>query len=349
MDKKKLIKIPAYKPLHRRQLYYKVVFWVFFTIMSVESTILLASFFIFYEHDLNTLTTAILLILLGCLISVVLTATSIILLNWLKASQARGILDRSVDDNNLLLDLHAAVAKSELSVYYQPQVNLESGEITGAEALVRWDHKRKGFIEPSKFISLAEQSELIIPMGNWILRTACMQNKTWLDEGYNLRIAVNLSPIHFKDPSLIETVNQILEQTKLPADNLELEITETSMIENMDNAINIMNRLKSLGILLSMDDFGTGYSSLSNLDRFPIQKLKIDKAFVHGISPYNDEPNIAHSIIEMGRKLGLTTIAEGIETEYQKNYLAKLNCDEGQGYYFGKATPANEFIKLIKN
>lgn len=349
MNKKKLIKIPAYRPLHRRQLYYKVIFWVFFTIMSVESIILLTSFFIFYEPDLTTLTTAAILILIGCVISVVLAAAAIILLNWLKASQARGALDRSVDDNNLLLDLHAAVAKSELCVYYQPQVNLGSGEITGVEALVRWEHKLKGFIEPSKFIILAEQSELIIPMGNWILRTACQQNKEWLDEGYNLRIAVNLSPIHFKDPSLIETISQILEQTRLPAANLELEITETSMIEDMDKAIDIMNSLKSLGILLSMDDFGTGYSSLSNLDRFPIQKLKIDKAFVHGISPYNEEPNIAHSIIEMGRNLGLTTIAEGIETEYQKSILAKLSCDEGQGYYFGKPSPAHEFIKLLKS
>jgi len=349
MKKKKLIKIPTFRPLHRRQLYYKVVFWVFFTIMSIESVILLASFFIFHEYELTKSATALIFITIGFLLSIILASTTILLLNWLKVSQARGILDRSVDDNNILLDLHAAVAKSELLIYYQPQVNLLSGKISGVEALVRWEHKLKGFIEPSKFIILAEQSELIIPMGNWILRMACIQNKAWIDQGFNLRVAVNLSPIHFKDPSLIETISEILEQTQLPASNLELEITETSMIEDMEGAINIMSKLRNLGILISMDDFGTGYSSLSNLDRFPIQKLKIDKAFVHGINPYDEEPNLAYSIIEMARKLGLITIAEGIETEYQKNYLADLQCDEGQGYYFGKPVPPHEFIKLLKS
>lgn len=348
MDKKKFIKIPQFRPFLRRHLYLKVVFWVFFIILSTEAIILLTSYYIFYSKEMSVIHQIEILALVGCLIAAVLAIAVIIVLKLIKTIHADGDLDRSEDETNLLVDLHTAVAKCELLIFYQPQVNLISGKIVGMEALIRWLHPKIGFIDPAILVNMAEKSRLIIPMGTWILEEACMQNKEWLDMGYNLRLSVNLSALQIQDSGIVATVRQILERTMLPAENLELEITETAIIEDMGITIAVMLKLHDLGINISMDDFGTGYSSLSNLDRLPIQKLKIDQAFVHSISPYYTGPNIADSIIEMSKKLGLSTIAEGIETEYQKMYFSKLNCDEGQGYYFSKPVPADEFVKLLQ-
>ncbi|MBI2353667.1 MAG: EAL domain-containing protein [Deltaproteobacteria bacterium] len=245
--------------------------------------------------------------------------------------------------------LRRALEHEELLVYYQPKVNLRSGRISGMEALVRWQNPEMGMVLPSSFIPLAEETCLIEPIGEWVLRTACAQNKAWQDAGLPpLTMAVNLSPRQFRQNDIAGLFCRILQETGLDPCYLELEITESMVMHDVDRVMSILNELKGIGMYLTMDDFGTGYSSLSYLKRFPFDKLKIDQSFVHDITSDPDNAAIAKTVIAMAHSLHLRVIAEGVETQEQLNYLRHLGCDEMQGYYFSRAIPAAEFGELLR-
>lgn len=246
-------------------------------------------------------------------------------------------------------NLRRALEREEFIVYYQPQVSLKTGQIVGMEALVRWQHPEWGLVAPIKFIPLSEETGLIIPLGEWVLHKACLQNKAWQDAGFlSLRVAVNLSTRFFKRKDLIEMVARILEETKLDPNYLELEVTEGAIMENVEITIKTLRELKEMGVSLSIDDFGTGYSSLSYLKRFPIDTLKIDRSFVQDIVKDPDGTAITTAIIAMGHSLKLKVIAEGVETEEQLAFLYSNQCDEIQGYLFSKPVPAKAFTQLLQ-
>lgn len=246
--------------------------------------------------------------------------------------------------------LRHAIERGELVLHYQPQVNIASGEITGVEALVRWMHPEKGLIPPGKFISIAEDCGLIVPLGEWVLRTACRQSKEWQDAGLPLIImAVNLSARQFREPRLVAVVAEAIADAELAqfASILELEVTESLLMKDMEGTIATLNKLHEMGVHLSIDDFGTGYSSLSYLKRFPIHTLKIDQSFIRDITMDSDDAAIAATIITLGHSLKLKVIAEGVETAEQLALLRGMKCDEIQGYYFSKPLPAEEMKKLL--
>lgn len=248
-----------------------------------------------------------------------------------------------------LVDLHYALERNELKIFYQPQVDLRTQKIIGAEALIRWVHPEKGLIPPSLFVPLAEESGLIIIIGEWVLETVCQQIKAWQKEGLPpLCIAVNLSALQFRQPGIIETVNRIVNKNGIDPRCLELEITESAVMSNMEYAISTLKALHALGTPIALDDFGTGYSSLSYVKRFPIQKLKVDQSFVREIEENPNGNHLADIIIQLGKTMNLRTIAEGIETKAQAQYLAEKGCDEGQGYLYGKPTPPEQFAKLFE-
>jgi EAL domain-containing protein (putative c-di-GMP-specific phosphodiesterase class I) len=244
--------------------------------------------------------------------------------------------------------IREAIENEEFTLYYQPQIELNSRKIIGVEALIRWKHHKFGFVSPEEFIPLAEETGLIVPVGNWVLKTACRQFKSWLDAGIPLQsIAVNVSAIQFQDINFVKTVEQILHDTKLDSSYLELEITE-SVTQQVEEATRIMKELKSLGVNLSIDDFGTGYSSLNYLRHFPFDKIKIDKSFVDEISHHLNGEVLARTIIELGKSLGFQVIAEGVENEHQVSFLKENNCHFGQGYLFSKPLPTKELENLLK-
>lgn len=244
--------------------------------------------------------------------------------------------------------LREALAYGELSVYYQPQISLESGRMLGMEALLRWNSAVFGAVSPVEFIPIAEECGLIIPIGEWVLRTACIQTKAWLDLGLlPLRVAVNLSARQFRQPNLCAIVSDALAQSGLPAGALELEITESAFIDDVDQAIAICHDLKRLGVKLSLDDFGTGYSSLAYVSRFPFDKLKIDQSFVRDIIENPVNAAIATAAIVMARSLNLTVLAEGVETEAQASFLRVRRCDAMQGYLFSRPLSAEQFAPLL--
>ncbi|MHB1619641.1 MAG: EAL domain-containing protein [Sulfuricella sp.] len=245
--------------------------------------------------------------------------------------------------------LRHALERNEFVVHYQPQVDLRSGEIIGMEALVRWQHPELGLVSPARFIPVAEESGLIVPLGEWVLRTACAQNKAWQRAGLKpISVAVNLSARQFRQPNLVEVVAGILRETELDPAHLELELTESLVMHNVEVTIATLGRLKAMGIKLSIDDFGTGYSSLSYLKRFPIDMLKIDQSFVRDITTDPSDAAIAKTIISMAHDLQLRVIAEGVETEEQKSFLQQRHCDEMQGYFFSKPVPAVDFEVLLR-
>jgi diguanylate cyclase (GGDEF)-like protein/PAS domain S-box-containing protein len=249
---------------------------------------------------------------------------------------------------NLENDLRKALDRSEFVVYYQPQMNISGGEIIGMEALVRWQHHSRGLIPPIEFIPLAEETGLIVPIGEWVLRTACEQSKKWIDMGFPpMRLAVNLSARQFQQKNLVQSVAQILEDIGLLATYLELEITESIAMHDVEHAIITLEQLKDLGVQISIDDFGTGYSSLNYLKKFPIQTLKIDKSFVHDITNDPDDGAIAASVILMAHSLKLNVIAEGVETREQLSFLRERFCDEFQGFLFSGPITAAEFEQLL--
>jgi len=242
-----------------------------------------------------------------------------------------------------------ALKRNEMQVHYQPQVSAVDGHTIGAEALLRWNHPELGTISPAEFIPMAESSGQIVAIGEWVLRTAIHQMKVWQNEGLTpMVVAVNLSALQFKQANLIEMVTGLLDEAQLAHEHLELELTEAITMDDPQLAINIMNQFHSQGIRMSIDDFGTGYSSLSYLKQFKVYKLKIDQSFVRNLIKDSDDRAIVHSIIDMAKNMGMTTIAEGVETAEQLEFLRLNGCNEIQGYYFSKALPADEFSSFVK-
>jgi diguanylate cyclase (GGDEF)-like protein/PAS domain S-box-containing protein len=245
--------------------------------------------------------------------------------------------------------LRRALEREELLLHYQPQVNMRDGRIIGAEALLRWRHPELGLLFPGSFISLAEQLGLIMPMGEWAIQMACFQNRAWQAQGLpQIRVAVNLSAGQFARNELPAKVERVLQEAGLDANFLELEITESAMMENTEEAIRTMQELKALGVQLAIDDFGTGYSSLSYLKRFPVDQIKIDRSFVEGIPGHPDSDAIVRTVIYLAHNLRFRVIAEGVETGDQAAFLLEHGCEHGQGYYFGRPMPAGEFEALLK-
>ncbi|MBI3223198.1 MAG: EAL domain-containing protein [Nitrosomonadales bacterium] len=245
--------------------------------------------------------------------------------------------------------LHA-VRDREFVVYYQPQLDIGSGRIVGAEALVRWQHPIDGLIPPAKFIPLAEQSGYIVQIGEWVLNEACRQAKAWLERGLPaFVIAVNLSALQFKRVNILELVSGALSRSGLPPQHLELELTESILLQDMEATMNTLRSLKALGVKLSIDDFGTGYSSLSYLKQLAVDKLKIDQSFVRDMTSNADGAAIVKAIIQLGHILQLTVIAEGVENDAQLAFLGSCGCDEAQGYLFSRPVPAEQFSGLIEN
>ncbi len=234
-------------------------------------------------------------------------------------------------------------------VYYQPLIDLHSGQITAMEALVRWQHPTLGLVSPVKFIPIAEANGLILPIGEWVLRTACAQNRAWQLAGFNpIRISVNLSARQFELPNLVEVVSQILEETGLQVSYLELEVTESFLMADMERSVKILKQLRELGIWLALDDFGTGYSSLNYLKRFPVNMLKIDRSFVQDVTSNPDSAAVTNAIIALAKSLRLNITAEGVETQEQLDYLKMQGCDEGQGYYFSCPVPADLITPMLQ-
>ncbi len=245
-------------------------------------------------------------------------------------------------------DLRQALARRELLLHYQPQVSLASGVVTGVEALLRWRHPLHGMIPPARFIPLAEETGLILPIGEWVLRTACAQARAWADAGRPLRVAVNLSARQFRQPGLDGLIRGILEETGLDPGRLDIELTESIIVHDPAAVTAILASIKKLGVQISIDDFGTGYSSLSYLKRFPLDMLKVDQSFVRDIATDPDDAAIVRAIITLAHALGIQTIAEGVETREQLRFLRENGCGAMQGYYFSKPLPVEELTRLLR-
>ncbi len=246
--------------------------------------------------------------------------------------------------------LRHALERNEFRVYYQPRIDIASGRIVGAEALIRWDCPGKGIVPPDSFISIAEETGLIIPIGQWILREACRQNSRWLRTGLPpIAVSVNLSPIQFRHTGLVQAVADALHEAALDPARLELEVTESFVMHDAERINVAMQSLKALGVDISVDDFGTGYSSLSYLKRFPVDRLKVDKSFVRDIDSDPDDAAIVRAIITLGHALGLRVVAEGVETRAHLDYLRQHGCDEVQGYYFSRPVPAAQMEALLND
>jgi diguanylate cyclase (GGDEF)-like protein/PAS domain S-box-containing protein len=245
--------------------------------------------------------------------------------------------------------LHRALEREEFLLHYQPKVNLETGEITGVEALIRWQQPDRGLVPPAQFVPIAEDCGLIVPIGRWVLREACRQARAWQDAGLPpLPVAVNVSAVEFRHKDFVESVQAILLETGLEARYLELELTEGVLMEDAESTVSVLQELKRMGVHLAVDDFGTGYSSLSYLRRFPIDVLKIDQSFVQQMTSDADDSSIVSAIISMGKSLKHVVVAEGIETQEQKAYLQTQHCTEGQGYLFGRPVAAEKFAQLLQ-
>ncbi len=246
--------------------------------------------------------------------------------------------------------LRRAIERQEFLLYYQPQVNIQTGQITGMEALVRWQHPELGLVAPKVFIPIAEESGLIIQIGEWVLRTACLQNKAWQDQGLpRICVGVNLSARQFHQPNLPKMIAKILQETGLEPKYLDLEITETTAIQDIDFTCSLLQQMQEIGVQISMDDFGTGYSSLTHLRQFPINTLKIDQSFVKDVVENARDTQIVMAVISLARGLNLSVVAEGVETVDQLNLLQELQCEQAQGYVFNQPLPANQVAAVLQS
>lgn len=245
--------------------------------------------------------------------------------------------------------LKQAVQRGEFLLHYQPQIEIASGRIVGAEALVRWQHPVRGLVPPKQFIPLAEKSGLIEPIGDWVLRTACAQAAAWAHSGLPaLRMAINVSPRQFHDPALVSRVTQLLADHELASGQLELEITESISMKDPEASCRILASLKAIGVSIAIDDFGTGYSNLAYLRQFPVHRLKLDRAFVSELDSQSSSHAIVEAIVMMAHNLGLQVLAEGVETAAQRDELLRCGCDELQGYWFSEPVDAAEFGALLR-
>jgi predicted signal transduction protein with EAL and GGDEF domain len=246
--------------------------------------------------------------------------------------------------HRLEIDLRAALQNGQLRLHYQPLVDLRTGEVNGFEALMRWWHPERGWIPPIEFIQVAEETGLIAPLGAFVIRQACADAASW---PRNVKVAVNLSPLQFRYGTLFQQVTDALQRSGLAASRLELEITETLLLEKSDQVIATLHALRALGVRISMDDFGTGYSSLSYLRSFPFDKIKIDQSFVRDLSTNEDSQAIVRAVVGLGESFGITITAEGVENDSDLNRLIEDGCNEGQGYLFSKAMPASEIFQFL--
>ncbi len=248
----------------------------------------------------------------------------------------------ALEHMRLQTQLRSALKNGEFQLYYQPQINIATGAIVGFEALIRWQHPEQGLISPATFIPLAERSGLIIPIGEWVLGEACRQARVWFDQGHAQVIAVNLSALQFKRGNLLESVTRALANANISPNLLELELTESIMLQDLNMVMKTLRELKEVGVKLSIDDFGTGYSSLSYLQRLAVDKLKVDQSFVRDMTNNLENAAIVRAIIQLGQTLQLVVIAEGVETVEQLSLLKELGCDEAQGYLFSRPVPAEQ-------
>jgi EAL domain-containing protein (putative c-di-GMP-specific phosphodiesterase class I) len=246
----------------------------------------------------------------------------------------------------LEIDLHQALPNDEFEVWYQPIVSLRDYSVTGFEALLRWHHPTRGLVSPVDFIPIAEEIGVIVPIGSWVLRTACADAARWPDA---ITVAVNLSPVQFKSETLVADVVQALTESNLPAERLEIEITETVMLRDTTATLETLRQLRELGVRIAMDDFGTGYSSLSYLRRFPFNKIKIDQCFIRDMSEGPESMAVLRAITALGANLGMVTTAEGVETLEQLYRLRAEGCTQVQGYFFSKPKPVQEVANMLQS
>ncbi len=254
---------------------------------------------------------------------------------------------RALERRRIEAGLHRALERREFVLHYQPRIDLHTGQLAGAEALIRWMHPERGLVLPAEFVPVAEDCGLMAVIGRWVLAEACRQAQSWIDEGRQpIAMAVNISAIELRDAHFLEHVGAVLHDSRLDPRCLELELTESSLMQHVPSTVVVLQALKNLGVKLSIDDFGTGYSSLSYLRQFPISALKIDQSFVRGITADPVDTAIVCAVIGLGRSLGLRVVAEGVETHDELEFLRTQQCDEGQGYYFSRPVPAAEFDAL---
>ena len=256
---------------------------------------------------------------------------------------------RAVERQSIEESLRRALERQEFALRYQPKINLGTGAITGAEALIRWTHPTRGPVAPAQFIPIAEDCGLILPIGAWVLREACEQARAWVDAGLPLTtMAVNVSAKEFRDESFLGGLFAILNETGLDPRSLELELTESVLMKRAESTVSILQTLRERGVKVAVDDFGTGYSSLSYLRKFPLDALKIDQSFVRQISTAGDDTTIVAAVIGMARSLKLRVVAEGVETLEELEFLRAHQCDEAQGYYFSRPVLPQQFARLLR-